>query len=710
MIQKRNNLFRYIFIGAFFMVFSLIYVVRLINLQVSGQDYYSMTKPIAYTQRIEKIQAHRGEIYDRNGEPLVTNKYGYDLRLDYGAIPKKAAEKNSVILETISTVTEKGFGDNICKVENKPFNISVTDGGTLEFSYNEEFFESNKASKYNKLAEDMAITEEMTCDEAAEKFMLRYALINKDGEYQYEAEDAAVLFEYNLDMEIVDFSTANPYNFAEDISLELITDLKEKAIRGVSVYEKYERTYNYPGYASHIIGRIGKMHPEDVDYYTEEGYPLDAIVGTSGVELAFEKYLHGVDGEILITEDESGNIIDTEVKKEPVAGSDVYLTIDIGVQMAAEDALAENVEWVVQNSKGEGTLSGDDCKSGALVALKAKTGEVLALASYPTYNLASFNEDYDYLYADEVSPMFNRALNGIYQPGSTFKIGVAVAALEEGIIDENTQNYDTGVYDYYKDSDYHPECWIHLLYGSSHGYVNVTDAIQVSCNYFFYDVGRQLTIQKMNSYMKKFGLGCHTGIELDEKTGVLAGPDYRDQNGLRTWSPGDTLQAAIGQSDNLFTPLQIGVYISSIVNNGTRYSAHLLSEVRSFGDGKTLYSAEPEIAESVELSDGVTDVVLNAMKDAIEDGSASELFIDYPVVIGGKTGTAQVSETKSDNAIFTAFAPFDDPEIVVASVIEQGYTGSNAGIAVRKVFDKYFSVGEYGEDDGGDDENSDGEN
>lgn len=701
MTQKRSNLFRYIFIGALFVIFSLAYVVKLIDLQVAGQDYYTMTSPISYKKRVEKIQAHRGEIYDRNGKPLVTNKYGYNLKFDYGSYPKRAAEKNSVILETLSAALEKGYGENICGAQYRPFNIETTSDGTLKFSYNDEFFESKKATKYNKLAEDMSIKDETTCEEAAEKFLLRYGIINKEGEYQYGAEDAKTLFEYNLDMEIVDFSTANPYDVVKDVSVEFITELEEKAIKGIFVYETYARHYNYPGYASHIIGRIGKMHAEDVEYYTDAGYPLDAIVGTSGVELAFEKYLHGTDGEIAITEDASGNIIGKEVTKEPIAGSDVYLTIDIELQMAAEDALFENVEWVKNHSNGEGTLSGDDCKAGALTALKAKTGEVLAIASYPTYNLETFNDDYDYLLEDEVSPMYNRALDGTYQPGSTFKIGVAAAALDAGIINKDTEIFDAGAYEYYKDSGYTPRCWIYLMHGMTHGWVNVTDAIQVSCNYFFYDIGRQLSIDKLTSYMKKFGLGEHTGIELDEKTGVLAGPDYRDKNGLRAWSPGDTLQAAIGQSDNLFTPLQLSVYISSIVNNGTRYSASLLSEVRSYKDGEVLYKSKPEVVESANLSNGVREVVLNAMKDAIEDGSASSLFVDYPITIGGKTGTAQVSKDKSDNAIFTAFAPFDDPEIVVASVIEQGLTGSNAGIAVRKVFDRYFSVGDYADNEGG---------
>ncbi|MBR6290424.1 MAG: penicillin-binding protein 2, partial [Clostridia bacterium] len=302
----------------------------------------------------------------------------------------------------------------------------------------------------------------------------------------------------------------------------------------------------------------------------------------------------------------------------------------------------------------------------------------------------------------ELAPMYNRALEGTFQPGSTFKIGVAMGALDSGVIDENTQIKDEGVYEI---DGFQFRCWIYLMYKETHGWVNVTDAIQVSCNYFFYEVGRRLTIEKIDDYMTSFGLGQPTGIELNEKTGILASPEYVEENGLRSWAIGDTLQASIGQSYNLFTPLQMSVYISSVVNNGTRYSAHILSKVCPYSSTDPIYEPGTTVAAERKIKDGVREIVMNAMKNVIEDGSVSEIFEDYPIVIGGKTGTAQVSVTRSDNAIFTAFAPFDDPEIVVASVLEQGNTGSNAGRCVRDVFDYYFNIDENAPkepDDGGD--------
>ena len=314
-------------------------------------------------------------------------------------------------------------------------------------------------------------------------------------------------------------------------------------------------------------------------------------------------------------------------------------------------------------------------------------------------------DDLAYIGADATAPMLNRALNGTYQPGSTFKPGVAAAALDAEIITPYTIIDTKGQYEYY--DGYQPRCWIYLMFGQTHGKIDVTEALQESCNYFFYDVGRELTIEKLNTYMRAFGLGEPTGIELPEKTGVLAGPEYRSDNGLDPWAPGDTLQASIGQSDNLFSPLQITMYVSTLVNNGTRYSAHILQKVCPYGSDEPVFVNQSAVIEEMDISEQACTVVKNAMRDVIENGSASELFEDYPITIGGKTGTAQVSKVKSDNAIFTAFAPFDDPELVVTCVIEQGNTGANAGVSVKGLFDYYFELDKPSDDDSGEDGGAD---
>ena len=689
MKKEKSGIVRYIILGAVFVAVSLIYIFRLINLQVAGQDYYSMTSPIRERTRTVRIQAMRGEIFDRNGVPLVTNDYSWEIRFDYGSFPRGVAERNGVVVSTLKIAEEHGFGETVKEPTYTPFDVEVADTGELHFAFNAEFEDNSRYEKFTKLAADIGVKEDMTADEAAAKFLSRYGIVDGEGIYLYGLHDSARLFLYRLDMELSDFSPDSPYTIVTDVDVPLIASLEESVGRGISPFRKYERVFHYPGYASHILGRIGRITADNAEYYTSEGYPIDAMVGTSGVEYSFEEYLHGTDGEMLITEDTFGNVISTEVTKEPKAGYDVYLTIDINTQMAAEDALYRNIEEVRMNSAGEGTHTGEDCFSGALTALDIKTGEVLALASCPTYNLATFSEDLPGLLEDKNSPMLNRALEGTFQPGSTFKIGMAVGALDSGVIDEHTEIKDEGVYEL---DGFQIRCWIYLNYHLTHGWMNVTDAIQESCNYFFFEVGRRMTIEKMNDYSKSFGLGLPTGIELNEKTGILAGPEYVEENDLRAWSGGDTLQAAIGQSYNLFTPLQISEYISTVVNDGTRYAAHLLSRVTEYGTGAVVLEKQPEALSTRKIKEGVREIVLGAMKRVIEDGSVKEIVEGFPITIGGKTGTAQVSVTKSDNAIFTAFAPFDDPEIVVTSVLEHGSTGANAGRCVRDLIGHYYSV------------------
>ncbi len=713
MTKNKDNLWRYILVGALFAVVAAFYVGVFIDLQVSGQDYYSMAIASGNKTRTVKIQAQRGEIYDRNGKKLVGNEFYYDLKLDYSSMPKSTAEKNRLLLSLAQYLDECGDGECRALAKYTPLDIEVgTDG--LNFSYNEGFFELVRARKYIKLADELGIKDDADANEAAKVFMKRYGLLDSDGNLVLSPEESAFVFLYRMDFEMFEFSPSNPYVFAKDISEKSITAIKESNFKGVNVHCGYNRVYYYPGYASHILGRVAKINQDNLDYYTALGYPMDTLVGSGGCEASFELYLHGIDGELTITEDSFGNVIKTEVTKEAVAGLDVYLTIDIDLQMAAEDSLHYNIEYVKNQAQFEtGVHRGEDAEVGALTAVNPKNGEVLVLASYPTYDLSSFSADFSYISTDTRSPMMNRALEGLYQPGSTFKPGVALAALTEGIISEYSIIDTKGKYEFYE--TYQPRCWLYLMSGQTHGKINVTEALQESCNYFFYEVGRILTIEKINEYMGSMGLGKATGVELPEKTGILAGPDYRKANALDAWNPGDTLQASIGQSDNLFSPLQMSMYVSSIVNNGSRYGAHILLKVCPFGSSEALIETQPEIIEVSDVPEYACTVVKNAMRDVIENGSASEIFEDYPITIGGKTGTAQVSEHKSDNAIFTAFAPFDNPEIVVTCVIEQGNTGANAGVSVKGVFDHYFGLDKVSDEDADEDssvtdENEDTEN
>lgn len=694
--NKREFLFRSIAVTVLFIALCVIYAGRLVYLQVSGQDYYTMARQTETVTREVPIKAQRGEIFDRNGKALVTNVYSYDLQLDYGSMPDENAEKNDLLLTLLSSVRRNGLASHL-RTPDALYTVTAVDSSLL-FSKDASYEGTAKSARLAKLVTELNADPDDD-ETSAAALLLHYGITavetGKNGEksvrYLYPMDDARDLFLYRLDIDLSNFSAAEPYTLATDASLSCLTDCEELAPRGIRIFVSASRRYNYPGYASHILGTVGAILSDNVAYYTELGYPLNAIVGRDGVERTFESWLHGTDGVLTVTEDTYGNILQTEVTKEPIAGKDVYLTIDIEMQMEAEKALAENIFKIRREAIESGKpLTGEDASAGALTAVDCDTGEVLAICSYPTYNLATYSQDFDLLRNDETKPLVNRALSGLYAPGSTFKVGVAVAALDAGIIEPDTIIDAQGQYTYYE--GYQPRCWLYLTTGRVHGPINVVEAIQESCNYFFYDVGRRLTIEKMNEYMRHFGLGQPTGIELSEGTGILAGPDYRNEQGLDKWNPGDTLQAAIGQSDNLFTPLQITMYITDILNSGVRYTAHLLYQVREYGSGEIVYRQQPEVIDEVKIDPDILAVVKEGMKNVMDNGSAASVFRGYAIPVGGKTGTAQVSETKSDNGVITVFAPFEDPELVVTCVIEQGAGGTDAGYAVRDVLDYYFDV------------------
>lgn len=696
-MKKREYLWRYVALAVLMIGFAVAFVIRLVNIDVTGQGYVEDASRSDLRRRTEKITALRGEIYDRNGKELVVNKYHYDVYLEAGALSTSNGTRNATILKALSDAAECGEGDAFTPPASPFLEIPNMSGTEINYEYSSEYMNTVYGRRLEKLLLSITGEDELPeAKEASELLKKRYGLTDSDGDALYSEENGATLFLVRTDMEVKNFSAAEPYLILKNIDMRLVTRLGEDALRGVTVRTGIERVYKYPGYASHILGRTGKIQAAKADYYKELGYPADAVVGLSGAEEAFEEYLRGIDGEKTIIEDAYGNVIDEYVSKEPVAGSNVRLTIDIDVQMAAEDALKTNIELIVQRAEGrdeDESQVGEDANAGALTLVKVKTGEVIASASYPTYDLVTFDEDYATLREDENSPLFNRALEGTYAPGSTFKPGVAAAALEEGIITPTTEFECAGVYDKYKETGFNPACWIWNMYRGRHGFLAVTEAIQVSCNCFFYETGLRLTIKNMNKYCRGYGLGLPTGIELAEKTGVLAGPEYREEHGLEPWTDGQTITAAIGQSDNLFTPLQISVYISTLINSGVRYKAHFLHEVRSFYTDEVVKSVTTEVLDdSITLSDTVRTTVLGAMKDVIDNGTSAVVFAGYPIVVGGKTGTAQVKKTESDNAVFTAFAPFDDPDVVATCVIEHGASGSLAGYAVKDTFTEYFNL------------------
>ncbi len=690
--------FRYTLLASLFVLTCVVFLARIIYLQITAPEKQTASD---LTVRTLTVKALRGEIFDRNGIPLVSNEYSYNVYLDGGSFPKSNYAMNSAIVSLTDIL-----GDAI---KTDYFPIQTTEESE---EYKQFDSDSSEYKSFLKMLNRYSLPKNTEANDFLNFLAKRYGLVNSKGELTVAEEYYIPVMAVRYEAERLDFSSLNPFTLAYDISKTQLTAVEEANIVGVSIEKEAKRIYNYPLYASHILGRTGKIPSERLAYYTEKGYSMDAIVGIDGAEEAFEEYLRGEDGVLVIVEDKNGNRFDEYYKKEPIPGKDVYLTIDINLQMTAEDALAYNIEYIRDKANTkiaqdtekytlpDGTLMpnakisqyiGEDVTSGAAVLVNPNTGEVLSLASNPTFDLTTYLKEYNNLLKAENNPLFNRALMGTYEPGSTFKISVAAAALEHGIINRNTTIYDSGVYKYY--NDFQPQCWVYTSHGYGHGNVNVISAIQNSCNYFFYDVGRQLTIEKMNSYCKTLGLGELTGIEIPESKGILAGPEYRASLN-KTWVPGDTVQASIGQSDNTFTPIQISMYLSAIINGGTRYQAHILHSVREYGTNKIIYEQAPSTLNTIQLSEENLQILKMGMRNVMENGTAAPVFANYPIELGGKTGTAQVGKTKSNNGIFMAFAPYDKPQIVATCVIEQAGGSNDCGVTLRRMFNKYFNINE----------------
>lgn len=681
---RRSFALRFIILGAIFAAVCLIYAARLMRLQLGDSETFFTYSEDDLTSYTVTVKASRGALCDRNGTVLASDSTAYNLNFNYDTMAADNAGINDMILSSLLALQETGNANKLC-ADSFPFDgtyPNYTPRAELSDPDSTIYARLKKFIKNRKLGEDADQKTVLT------KMLEIYGLIDKNGKATYSDYEIHCLLTIRYDMESKNFSAVNPYTLAENVDRYLLTAVKESAITGAEIVQRTERTYAYPGYASHILGRISKIYAEDWAYYSEQGYAMDAMVGISGCELAFEEQLRGIDGTMEIFVDSEGNIVRMEMIKEPKRGNDVWLTIDIGLQMVAEDALAKNIADIVASAEGD--RDGEDCNAGAVVATDPKSGEVLAIASYPTYDLTTYNEDYADLYTDGDLPLFNRALEGTYAPGSTFKLGVAIAALEEGIVTPTSTILTKGIYTYYK--SYQPRCWLYTATGLSHGSINVVKAIEVSCNYYFYEVGRLMGIDVMNRYCTSFGLGQKTGIELPESSGVLAGPAWRDATGYAEWSELDTLAAAIGQSDNLFTPIQICQYTVAITT-GIRYAAHLLDRVVDYGTGETVSESVPEVVGTLTLQDSTVTAIKQGMKQVITASSTlSRQFRSVTalgITVGGKTGTAQVLSTDSDNGVFTCVAPLDDPEIAITCVIERA-TGGSAVVPTPAAMLEYF--------------------
>lgn len=666
-------------------VFVVAFIWVLYNLQiVHGLEYLEKSKrKIANT---ETVEAARGEILDRYGRVLVSNRTSYNVVLDTSLMGDR---RNQILLDLVAICREEGvtWTDTLPITAGAPFTYTLsdatsnarsrflslkgklgwTDGGldALAASIDAGDQSGGESGQTGAVPADDLLSQ-MAADS---RFMVERSGLS-DGDYR-----ALIGILYELTLRSQEVAKVD-YIFAQDVDIDFISKVKETGLAGVQITASTVREYHTSA-AAQVLGRVGQMDENEWGTYRDMGYDMDETVGKDGVEKSFEQYLHGEEGVRDIETNTSGKIVSETYRTDPQPGENVVLTLDIRLQEAVEQSLAAHVPQ----------LEGSEGAAAAVISVK--NGDVLALVSYPTFNLASFSADYSTLAGDPLKPMFNRATQGLYAPGSTYKMVTAIGALEEGVITPSTKILCTGIYTYYPKDQ--PKCWIYRQYGRTHGVEDVTKAITDSCDIFFYDTGRRLGIEKLGDYTRMFGLGEPTGIELPEKAGVVAGPEYTQSVG-QTWYEGNTLSAAIGQENNQFTPLQLANYVATLVNGGNHWSAHLLKEVKSSDFSQVAYEREPQLLDTVVIGQDSLDAVKEGMLAVTVSGSVASYFKNLGVKVGAKTGSAQVSAESNSNAVFVCFAPYDDPEIAVAIVVEKGGSGSELGAMANEIMSYYFSA------------------
>ena len=626
--------------------------------------------------------ASRGEILDRDGNIMVGNALVFSVQLDYYRWDKAA--QNDVILRLHNTLQEAGLS---C-LDVLPLNWK------MPLAYTYESLDSGDGRKLRKFLEkqEWPAVEELTPTRLFGLLCDRYEV---DPDLPLEDRRAIIGLRYYL--EDYQFSGYNtPVTVVEALNINTVARISEQSnqMPGVTIQVSDSREYATTA-AAQLLGYVGTIPKEDYEERKDQGYTLTDTIGRAGMERALEDYLRGINGVRVVEADKrTGQLMSEYMVEEPQPGKNCYLTISLPLQERAEQALAETIESI--RLKGEASDSGDgaDVEGGAAIAIDVNTGEILAMASYPTYDLSRFWEDYAANAQNPLSPFLNRTIQSTYSPGSTFKMCTSLAALEEGVITPRTEIVDKGVYERYTDVGYSPRCWVYRQHGRTHGAINVSEALKYSCNYFFYEMGYQLQMEKLNSYATQLGLGQKTGVELsDEKAGILAGPESRAARGGEKWYAADTLMAAIGQSDHLFTPIQLVNYVATLVNGGTRYQPHLLKTVMDYTNTETYEETQPVILDQIDISETSLNAIKEGMKGVVtEDGTASSYFAGFPIQVGGKTGSAQMTN-HSATGVFVSFAPYDNPEIAVCVVGEYASSGGSLAPVAIAIYDEYFGLG-----------------
>lgn len=668
---------RYLVIIFITVIISICFVIRLFNLQiVNGEEYREKSQKRLL--RTETISATRGDIVDRNGVILATNKLSYNVLL------YKVNVETEVLNNSLATLIQILDSNDDTIYSSLPLNDEHTE---LYFSSDEK--KANWLSKY-KLEQDSSF------DEVIEYFTNKYKL----EKYTNDKDLLIKLIMIRYEAVQNGFSLSKSATISYDISSKSLAQIEEKKseLYGISVVSSSKRYYPTGELTSHIIGYVSKITDTQYSEKKDQGYNLNSVIGIAGIEASFEEYLKGTDGTRKIETDSLGNVTSETDTKEAKQGDTVTLTIDYRLQKVAQEALISTI-----NGLNNGTISGNpvqDANAGTVVVLDCKTGETLAMVNYPSYDNNLFvggisNSDWEKISENALNPMYNRAISGLYSPGSTYKMLVGLAGLMSGGITVDEMYYDPGVYPY----GYHPKCWIYSYYGITHGYINVSGAIKGSCNCFFYEVGRRIGISKIVEYAKEFGLGSKTGIELSqEATGTIAGDTDKD------WYLGDTLSAAIGQSYNQYTPIQMANYISTIANGGTLNKVTLIKDIKNNDDNTSIlrneidnhakeYTGVDFTSRTLDINEEYINAIKVGMLSVTSEtgGTANLIFRNSNIQVAGKTGTSQLT-SGSNNGIFVGFAPYDNPKIAVVAIIEHGEEGTYTANVVKPIMEEYFNI------------------
>lgn len=686
-LRDRNIKLRYNIVSIFVYIIGIILLIQLFNLQiVHGEEYREQSN--TRLTRESTLEAARGNILDQSGNKLASTTLGYSLELYKTKIDTETLNNTLLKITQVLEKNSDAYVDTL-PITVEPFNFNINEESQKEWKKDNNIDENKTAEEcFYILKEKYKITNE-NIQEVRKIMTLRY-YISKNG-----------------------YSNVKSVELASNLSQTSVAELNEQSANfpGINITTKAIRSYPSGSLASHILGYVGRIEEKELEG-KEEIYGINDIIGKTGIEYIMENYLKGKNGIKQIDMAVDGTITDEYVAEEAIAGSDVILTIDANLQQVTENALKSRIESI-------STSEGVEVTGASAVVLKVKTGEVLAMASYPDFNPSDFangisTEKWNYYTKEEEStyaknhPFVNRAISSTSSPGSTYKMVTAIAGLETGKITTKEKINDVGVYRYY--SDYQPKCWIYSSYGRGHGYLNVTEAIVHSCNYFFYEVGNRVGIENLAKYTRALGLGKKTGVELlGEEAGYVASPETSKKLG-QVWNGGDTLPAAIGQGNNSFTPLQMAKYTSMLANGGNDIDVTIIKGIIN-ADGKEVskdelneylknrLGIEEDNTEKVTFNQENLNAVLEGMRGVTTEsgGTAYAIFKDFNIEVGGKTGSAQTGRKDANgknitNAWFVGFAPFNEPEIAIVVMIENGQHGSSSAVAARDIIAEYFGM------------------